>query len=257
MKKTSTLLVPLVSLAVVAFAGWRVYAMKREPVNHFAILEDPSLSYTGRCQATVGSAEHILRGPRVSRGSKLILLVLGDSRTANEPRELGKYDMPISSKVIEGRKANERRQQALLQEISNKCRSIGSTSLSPIFIGVRQAIADLRGEGCTEISHCELWVSSDLEENVEAGIKGRLSRTPRQGPLPAALDNNGIDVTFCGYATTAGQTAHPRGREVRRFTGRSSARDDRLQGVWTSLLTNPERVRFQPYCPSPSSLETH
>jgi hypothetical protein len=47
----------------------------------------------------------------------------------------------ISRRVIEGRKANERQQAALLREISKTCNSVQPTSISPIFMGVRQALA--------------------------------------------------------------------------------------------------------------------
>jgi len=249
----SSVLVLLASMVIAAFVGWRVHAMHSEPVNHFAILADPSISYTGGCESAVGSAAEMLRGPGVSPRSKLILIVLGDGTTANEPRELGKYDMPISRKVIEGRKANERRQAVLLQEISSKCGSVPPTSVSPIFMGVRQAVADLRSEGCREGSHCKLRVSSDLDENVEAGIKSRLISARGRSPLPAPLDNDGIDVAFCGYAATAGRIVDPMGREVRRFAGRNPAHEDRMQQTWLSMFTNPERVKFEPYCPKPSA----
>ena len=252
-----TVLVLLALVMVAAIALWRVRAMRSDPVNHRAILHDPSISYTGGCELAVGSAEQMLRGPGVSTRSKLILLVLGDGATANEPRELGKYDLPISRKVIEGRKANERQQAALLREISKTCNSVRPTSISPIFMGVRQAIADLRAEGCTEVSHCVLQVDSDLEENVEAGIKSSLDRARKRNPLPAALDNDGIDVTFCGYAATAGRITDPTGREVRKFTGRNPAREDRMQQIWRSLFMSPERVKFEPYCPKPSNPEAY
>lgn len=253
----STLLALLASVTVAAFVGWRVQAMHSEPVNHFAILADPSISYTGGCESAVGSAAEMLRGTGVSPRSKLIFIVLGDGMTANEPRELGKYDMPVSRKVIEGRKANERQQAALLREISSKCSSMRPTSISPIFMGVRQAVADLRSEGCREGSHCKLRVNSDLDENVEAGIKSRLNAARGRIPLPVPLDNAGIDVTFCGYAATAGRIVDPTGREVRRFAGRNPAREDRMQQIWASLFTNAERVEFEPYCPKSSTPEVY
>ncbi len=253
----STVLVLLASTVIAAFVGWRVHAMNSEPVNHFAILADPSISYTGGCESAVGSAEQMLRGPGVSPRSKLILIVLGDGTTANEPRELGKYAMPISRKVIEGRMANERRQAALLREISSRCGSVRPTTISPIFMGVRQAVADLRSEGCAEGSHCKLRVNSDLDENVEAGIKSRLIGARKRSPLPMPLDNDGIDVTFCGYAATAGRIVDRTGREVRRFAGRNPAHEDRMQQTWLSIFTNPERVKFEPYCPKQSAPEPY
>jgi hypothetical protein len=249
----SIALMLLTVVAVAAFVAWRVLVMRNGSVNHFGILHDPSISYTGGCDSLVGSAEQLLHESGVSPRSKVMVLVLGDGTTAYEPRELGKYDVPISRRVIEGRKANERQQAALLREISKTCNSVRPTSISPIFMGVRQAIADLRAEGCVDGSRCKLRVDSDLEENVETGIKSGLDRTRRREPLPEVLDNDGIDVTFCGYAATAGRILDPTGREVRRFTGRNPAREDRMQEIWRSVFASPERVKFEPYCPRPNN----
>ena len=244
----ASMLVMLTCMSGATFIGWRVHAMNGATVNHFAILADPSVSYTGDCEAAIGSAEAVLRSPSASPRSKLAFLALGDSQTANEPRELGTYDLPMSRKVIEGSKAKERQRAALLGKISKACASMRPTAVSPIFLGVKQALADLKAEGCDKASHCKLWVNSDLEENVELGIKRRLSGLA--GSLPPALDNDGIDVALCGYASTAGRVT--RGNEVRHFGTRNAAREDRLQSVWRSLFLNAERVSFQPYCPKPA-----
>ena len=114
----ASVLVLLACVSAAAFVGWRVHAMSGATVNHFAILEDPSTSYTGECEAAIGSAEEVLRSPGASPRSKLIFLALGDRLTANEPRELGKYDLPISRKVIEGGKTKERHVAVLLEKIS-------------------------------------------------------------------------------------------------------------------------------------------
>lgn len=249
----ASVLVLLACVSAAAFVGWRVHAMSGATVDHFAILEDPSTSYTGECEAAIGSAEAVLRSPGASPRSKLIFLALGDGLTANEPRELGKYDLPVSRKVIEGGRAKERHEAALLEKISRACRSVRPTAISPIFLGVKQALADLKSAGCAKGSGCKLWVNSDLEENVEPGIRSRLSRAGGRGPLPAALDNEGIGVTFCGYASTAGRVLGPTGKEIRRFGARSPGREDRMQTVWRSLFVNAEHVTFEPYCPKPGT----
>ena len=238
----------LASLGVTAFTLWRVHAMNTATIDHFAILYDPSISFTGGCESAVGSAEELLHVSRVSGRSKLTLLVLGDRTSANEPRQVGRYAFPVSRKVIEGQESAEREQATLLQEISDTCNSVGRTSISPIFMGVRQAVADLRAEGCTEASQCELIVDSDLEENVETGLRNTLDHAHSRYPLPRPVQNAGISVTFCGYASTAGRIIDPTGREVRRFGSRDPAREERMLRTWRSIFTSPEEVKFEPYC---------
>lgn len=248
--KTATIVFLCASLAV-GFVAWRVHAVNHRTINHFALLADPSISYTGGCEAAVGAAETVLHASTVSSRSTLRVLALGDRATAYEPRELAKYEIPSSRKVIENRHAHERRRSAVLHDIWTNCSSVRPTSISPIFLGVKQGLAALRAEGCREGSHCELRVSSDLEENVEPGIKNRLNNVRGRTPLPKLLDNTGTEVIFCGFAATAGQIVDPTGREVRHVALRDPAREDRMQRVWTSVFTNPERVKFEPYCAKP------
>ncbi|MFI5089729.1 MAG: hypothetical protein ACHP7P_06695 [Terriglobales bacterium] len=251
--KASTVVVIVAFLTVAAVVGWRVYAMNNKTVNHFAVVADPSLSYSGGCESAVGSAERVLRGPGISPNSKLLFLALGDRSTAYEPRELAKYDVPSSRRVMEARHANESRQAILLRDLSAKCAAVRPTSISPIFLGVKEALAALHTEGCGEGSRCELRVSTDLEENVEAALKNRLNNARSNTPLPPALDNAGVDVTFCGFAATAGRIVDPTGREIRRVAGHDPAGEDRMQRVWASVFTDPERVKFEPYCPKPTN----
>lgn len=241
----------LLSTAAVGFIGWRVYEIHTQTVNHFAVLGDASSSYTGGCAAMVASAEAVLRAA-ASASSTLTVLVTGDGATANEPRELNTYSIPTSRRVIEGRHAKEQRQLAVLRDIAAKCSAIRPTSTSPVFMAVREGIAVLRARGCREGSHCELRVSSDLEENVDPQIKAQLSS--QHGPdvaLRRTLNNAGIEVLFCGLAATGGGAKDPSRRAIGRPTHRDSNRGARLEQTWSQLFANPEIVRFEPFCSNP------
>ena len=215
------------------FVGWRIHALRNQTTPHFEIVADFSLSHAQGCESLAGLAERALHGEGVSPGSTLTVLVLGDGATANEPWQLGRYSIPRTGKVLEGRTANLRRQQNVLHDIWNKCQTVRRTTISPIFLGVKQAIADLRAQGCSGTSHCELFVDSDLEENVETAIKKSLNNPSGGTPiLPSPINIDGIDVTFCGLAVTAGRIVDPSGREIRKASPRNSRRDDRLRQIW-------------------------
>jgi hypothetical protein len=157
----------------------------------------------------------------------------------------------VTSKVLEGRTANLRRREAMLSDVRHKCETLRRTNVSPIFLGVKQAIADLRAHGCKENSRCQVLVDSDLEENVEIPIKVALDRTRnRKLQMPTPLDNEGVEISFCGLAVTAGQIVNSSGKEIRNSVPRDPGRDDRLRQVWLALFTKPETVRFEPYCPT-------
>lgn len=241
------------SMASVSFIGWRVHAAKNHPVNYFEVVEDPSRSFTGGCTSIVGTAEEVFRNPGVSADSTLTVLALGDQSTADEPRRLAEYTVPTTRKVIEGRRAGVEREERLLQNLWARCESVRPTLVSPIYLGIKQAVADLRADGCKAGSHCGLWVSTDLEENGDAAIEERINRARKvRNPVPRPLDNSGITVTFCGYAQTAGWLVRPSGREIGKAILRDPHRDDRLQAVWRSLFAEPDFVRFEPYCPEPA-----
>jgi hypothetical protein len=239
--------------ASAAFVGWRVHAMKTQVTPHFEIVEDFSLSHTRGCDSLVGLTERVLGNQSVSRNSTLTVLAVGDRTTADEPWRLARYSIPRDDKVLEGRTEKLRRQQDLLRDLRNRCRAARRTTISPIFLGVKQAVADLRAQGCRGTSHCELFVDSDLEENVEPSIKESLHvGGGRHISLPS-IDNSGINVTFCGLAVQAGRY-EPSGRTIRRMFFPVPGREERLTMVWKSLFTGQDEVTFEPYCPVPTHL---
>ena len=250
--KTRVFVAIACSILCVGFVGWRVHVHANRATPHFVIVLDTSLSHPGGCESVLGLAEQSLHANGVSQDSTLTVLVLGDASTANEPWQLGRYSFPVTTKVLEGKTANMRRQAELLSDIRRKCETIRRTSISPIFLGVKQAVADLRARGCKAGSRCQLFVDSDLEENAEQSIKDALHRTHQtKAVLPTRLDNEGIEVSFCGLAVTAGRIVNPSGREILSNSLRDPRRDDRLRQVWRSLFTNPETLSFEPYCPEP------
>jgi hypothetical protein len=248
--KTGTLYAVACSVLCVGFVGWRIHVHANQAPNHFEIVMDPSLSHPDGCEPLLGLAEQSLHADAVSQDSTLTVLVLGDAATANEPWQLGTYSIPVTRKVLEGKTGSLRRQEELLSDIRHKCVAIHRTNISPIFLGVKQAVADLRAHGCDQMSHCRVFVDSDLEENVEISIKEELNRTrTTKLALPARLDNQGIEVSFCGLTVTAGRIVNPSGREILGLSSRDPNRDDRLRQVWRSLFTQPALVSFEPYCP--------
>jgi hypothetical protein len=226
--------------------------VRTKETPHFEIVEDPSFSHKQGCESLLGLVEQAVSADGASPGSTLTVLVLGDKATANEPWELGRYSIPRTRKALEGRSANLRRRQDLLRDVLKKCQALRPTNISPIFLGVKQAVADLRAKGCTRTSRCKLFVDSDLEENVEASIRRSLnSANGEMSILPAPINNDGIDVTFCGLAVTAGHIVDLSGRKTFRASPRNSRHEDRLRQVWATVFSRPEAVKFEPYCSRP------
>jgi len=236
---------------LIGFVGWRVHAMRTQETPHFEIVEDPSFSHGPGCESLVGLADQALRTDGAASSSTLTVLILGDAATANEPWQLGSYSIPRTRKVLEGRKANAKREQGILDDILRKCEAVRPTRISPIFLGVKQAVADLRAQGCNESSRCALFVDSDLQENVETLVMKIIDGESRGGGrnLPPQLNNEGINVTFCGLAVTPGRSVSLTSREARLSSGHKSRNEERLQETWLELFADTRAVTFEPYCP--------
>ncbi len=239
-------------LVVFAVTAWRVHAMHARPLSHVSIIEDLSGSHPGGCSSVLGIAEQIFDKHAVLPGSSLTVLAVGDESTANEPRLLARYPIPVTRRIIEGAGAAIKQQQEILDDLKPRCGKLQPTMVSPIFQGVKQAVAELRSLGCRNGSDCKLWIDSDLEENAITAIQAILTdpKSKRQ-PLPASLANDGIHIAFCGWALTAGRIIDPSGREIRTVRPRDPNHDDNLRRTWAKLFTNPELLTFDPYCPEP------
>lgn len=230
----------------IAFVGWRVHAMKDRQSPQFEIVEDFSLSHADGCNSLVNLAKRVLDTAGVTQQSTLTILALGDQTTANEPRLMARYPIPIDERVLETENDEAEKIDGILGDIRKRCEAYHRTTVSPIFLGVTEAVGDLRAHGCRANSHCELFVDTDLEENVQPAIKGTLSHGPSEKKIPLPIDNKGIEINFCGLAT--------HGRFVSRSGRGSRGRllpgfdDGRLRAVWRVLFTQPREITFEPYC---------
>jgi len=243
-------------LGSVGFVAWRVQAVRTRETPHFEIVKDPSASHGGGCESLVGLTGHVLQENAAGPGSTVTVLILGDQSTANEPWRMGSYSVPTVRKVLEGRSVKLRQEQQILRDISGKCQALRRTTISPIFLGVTRAVADLHARGCKATSLCRLFVDTDLEENVEPAIKKAFLKNDGLRHISLSpLDNTGIGVIFCGIAVTDGRIRDRAESAARQLMTRDSDRVKRTQEIWRSLFAEPGTVRFEPYCPGSTELE--
>ena len=250
--RLNILTMTLAGLISFGFVGWRVHEMHRRAVSHVGIIEDLSASHPDGCSSLQGITEHLLDRKTVSSGSWLTFLAIGDESTANEPKLVARYPIPVNRRIMEGPKTGLRHRQEILTDLKMRCGKLRPTMVSPIFQGVKQGVAELRRLGCRTDSSCKLWIDSDLEENAVAAIKTTLEHPGNKSQaFPLPLDNEGISVAFCGFAVTTGRIVDPSGREIRKPRPRDPNHDDNLRRTWARLFTKPELVTFDPYCPAP------
>lgn len=234
--------------SLLGFVAWRVHATRTQPVPQYEIVEDRSGSHPHGCSSLLGLAERVVQDEPAASRSQLTVLITGDGTTGNEPLRLAKYAIPKTRKAIEGRAAALRRQRELLADLSQKCESVRRTNVSPVFMAIVEALADLHAQGCKQNSGCRLYIDSDGEENVNKSMRDALRGTMRGGQtLHNSLDNSDLQVTFCGLAVTNTEIVNPGSPPGAMLD--DPGRKRRSQDTWLSLFASPQLVKFEPYCP--------
>lgn len=244
---TKGMLLALVCLcSVTTFGYWR-YKAKGESrgVAQIAIVRDRSDSTPNDCSRIVGLAERALGVPEIGPGSKITLFSFGDEETANEPRLLGEFKVPVIRRVIEGQRAANREREELLARLGQKCEEVGQTQVSPIFQTLKRGVEHLRSAGSANDTRY-LFIQTDGEETVNAQVKQALKSPGPKLSLPPPIQNAGVRVIFCGIAETVGPAAGA-GR-ARLSKQRELQRPDRLSEVWRGVFTEPQLVSFEPFC---------
>jgi hypothetical protein len=235
--------------AMTAFGYWRYQVGSQElGVAQFAFIQDPSDSIPTDCDRTTAVVERALTMPQTGSGSTISLFALGDETSANEPRWLAKFDIPVIRRVIEGQRVASRAKEELLANVRNRCSDLKQTRKSPIFQGLKRVVEHIQTVGSSRDSRY-LFIETDGEETENRQIINALNEAAGTQPtLPPAIENRGVNVTFCGMAETVGTVTGSDMKLHHKSKQRDSIRADRFREVWTRLFTNPELVSFEPYC---------
>lgn len=242
------LLLALICLfSVSAFGYWRFKASgDSRGVAQIAIIRDRSDSTPDDCSRIVGLAERALGVPEIGAGSKITLFSFGDVETANEPRLLGEFRVPVIRRVIEGQRAATRERQDLLTKLGQKCEEVGQTQVSPIFQTLKRGVEHLYSIGSADDTRY-LFIQTDGEETVNAQVKKALKSPGAKLNLPPPIQNAGVRIIFCGIAETVG-TSGAANNKARAAKQLEVQRPDRLREVWSGVFTHPQLVSFEPFC---------
>jgi len=234
-----------------AFGYWRYKASSRERVlAQVGIIRDLSDSTPGDCVRVMNLAKRALALPETGGGSTIALLTTGSKFTSNEPQNLVQVTVPEIRLVIEGQRRAEQQKNELLATLQQRCLEAQVTNVSPIFQAVKRGVEYLQNIGSKNDPRY-LYVQTDGEETENAQIKKALGQAPgTNSKLPVPIDNRGVRVIFCGGAETVGLTTGANNKSYYASKQRSPQRVDRLREVWLSLFTNPELVKFEPFCTS-------
>ena len=249
----SILIVAAVCATVLGFIFWRVesHSAIGKTATHAVIVADISESVAKDPAAIVGLAERTFHLPGFGKSSTLAVLATGDDDSAGEPRLLAKYPMPFSRRTVEGKGSVLKKQREIMKDIDSKIKKTAATDRSPIFLAVKRAVEYLRANRCQKDSECYLFVRSDGEELSEQSIRQSLAAARNRKDLPAAIANEGIQVSFCGLA----EVNSSRNADGGRPHSHTAKHGERIRDVWLALFNVPELVSFEPYCPKSDMAE--
>jgi hypothetical protein len=237
----------LVSGSLTALIYWRKTHNAMRPVTHGAILNDLSDSMAPQdIPSILGLTQEFLNKPQLRAKSNLTVMTTGDDSSKGEPRFLVRYEVPFSTRALEGKGSILKRKKEILADLELKLKKLRHTNRSPIVLAVSRGIQELQGGGCGSGSGCFLFVRTDGEELSERSVKAAIEKSGNSKDLSAFISNEGINVIFCGLAETndaanADRSRTPVIHDVRH--------EDHLQRVWRSLFSVPSFVTFEPYCP--------
>jgi len=247
--KKIVLLFTVCGLAVLGAGFWRYKIAKKSHPTHTVVVRDRSDSVSGGCNCTTELIKRAFSDPEAGTGSTVTVTVTGDETSASEPQLLASIQIPQNRQVLEGRESGEQKRQKLIEDIKAQCENIAQTKVSPISIAIRRAVEHLQGLGCGPDSNCTVYVQTDLEETGDPQIKEALNhRGKNNRALSVPINNEGIGVVISGIAETVGTTKAGEGTSKALTKPRDPRRADRIETVWRSLFTSPDRVTFEPYC---------
>jgi hypothetical protein len=235
-----------IALGVAVFST--IFAGEQD-IAHAVVIDDWSESTLSDCSKTVELGRKAINSPQMEQGSTVTFLLTGDAATANEPRNLGAFPVPVSMKALEGEHISSEDQEKILSVVKAKCEQTPPAQTSSIFLAFKSGAELLRNQGCKlGAAKCQIFVQSDLQENTESQIKAALSGSAGAlKKLPAPIDNRGIRVTVCGIAETKGTVTE--NKKARTLTpNRTAQQSDLIRHVWSGLFAEPQLVSFNPFC---------
>jgi hypothetical protein len=218
-------------------------------MGHAVVINDWSESTAGDCSKTVQLGRKAINSPHMEQGSTVAFLLTGDAATANEPRNLGTFPVPVAAKLLESEQASSEEQEKILNAVKAKCEQTPPAQSSSIFLAVKSGAELLRNQGCKPgAGKCQIYVQSDLQETTEPQIKAALSGNAQAlKKLPAPIDNRGIRLVVCGIAETKGTITENK-KERKLTQNRTAQQSDLIRQVWGGLFAEPQSVSFNPFC---------
>lgn len=233
--------ISLSALILVTALVWALANRERPKSAQFALLIDYSNSRTINCGAVETTMQEIMSSPNLMTNSNLYLFSTGDDKSSDEPILLEKYQIPVNIKVLEGQSKAGREKQEFIGKIKTRCEQESTKKRSPILLGIKRVIENLRINGCDTKATCKIFVQTDGQELSETSVKQLLdAKADNNSNAQVSIPNEGINIKICGFAQV---------NEAKNQKNRHNIQTaDKTISVWKQIFTEPNSVIFQPHC---------
>lgn len=244
-----------IGLLLMGMAGaayyWLDQPQEQKPPAKAIVLLDVSDSSPEEflCDILTGLVDMALETEGIDEGSTLGIFKTGDPSTALEPVSIANLEIPVSTRVLEGKDVVRNARERMMINLLAKCNKLQEpTQYSAIFLATKRALQQLKAMGCTKRSGCVLLIRTDGQETEEQWLRDSLKKGEMlEKGKPTALDNSGIAIFICGFSETKGETSKGKKKSMTRL--RTSHSADLLESLWKQVFTEPRNVVFQPICP--------
>jgi hypothetical protein len=240
----------LILTGIAAFVWWRLSVPAFQPGSD-AILVDSSDSQAlaQACTKVAAIAQEDMKDPAMGQGAAISLFRLGEASTANEPVLVGTFKVPDASTVMGGPDSANKRRQEVVTQITERCKEIPLTTISPLFEGFLRTVEFLQEQDPSSQGQRTLHAITDGEETEVKPIKQAFDQSPGTDvTLPAIINNQRVRVEICGIAETIGTISLANGKAVTKTKTRDAVRANREIEVWKRAFSQATLVQVNPYC---------
>lgn len=236
-------------LGMSCLAALAMVPMPEARSRHLVVLLDLSpTNAPNRCADLRALLDEELRGAEATRDLQVHVFGTGDRTTGDQPPRIHGFSRAKTTFRVEGQRAGAlaTERTAILKAADDACQAEATRMESPILAGIVGARAALAAIPCDDgRTTCRLVVRTDGLEERDPQVMARLHGKAVGGAASPRVENEHLDVLFCGLADRA---------------VRGSSRP--LPGIvavaeaFRAEVSHPDRVRFGTLCASTSQKPT-
>jgi hypothetical protein len=218
---------------------WAVVTRERLHAAQFGMLIDYSDSRVVNCAYVEDTIRRIQQAGNVQFQSNVYLFSTGHADSGDEPILMAKERIPVNVRALEGKAKSDQELQSFVDKMKIRCNEEPAKERSPIALGIKRVVENLRANSCGPKDGCVVFVQTDGEELSERNLRNSIKEVKPSKTSKAAIPNEGIRIEMCGFAEIETSAKL-----------RALADGGKLESAWRQMFSQPNLVVFRPHCQS-------